>query len=251
MPAVTDYWVNDQNGEPLFVVPCEANHGLAKMLKRILVEIADVVGNRRVTVVFDRGGWSPRLFKEILELGKFDIMTYRKGKIRKVSKNKFQEHTLTVDGRTVKYQLFEQSVRFLRGKLQLRQVTRLRDDNHQTQILTSRWDIPAAMVAYRMFERWRQENFFKYMQEEYALDALVDYDFEPADAAADVPNPKRKAVEKELKEAKQELAKKEKEYGAEAFDNQESKRSSMQARKRTGEVASPRGKTKTKSTFPF
>ena len=33
-------------------------------------------------------------------------------------------------------------------------------------------------VAFRMFERWRQENYFKYMREEYMLDALVDYQIE-------------------------------------------------------------------------
>jgi hypothetical protein len=32
-----------------------------------------------------------------------------------------------------------------------------------------------------MFERWRQESFFKYLREEYALDALVDYGLEPVD----------------------------------------------------------------------
>jgi len=30
-------------------------------------------------------------------------------------------------------------------------------------------------VAYRMFERWRQENVFKYMREEFLLDVRVDY----------------------------------------------------------------------------
>ena len=60
----------------------------------------------------------------------------------------------------------------LKGKLRLRQVTRLMDNGHQTPILTSRRDLPAAQVAYRMFDRWRQENFFKYLREEYALDAL-------------------------------------------------------------------------------
>jgi hypothetical protein len=226
MPGVTDYWVNDQNGEPLFVVPSEANYGLVKMLKPVLREIRSLVGKRPVSVVFDRGGWSPRLFSEILDLG-FDIMTYRKGKTRKISKERFQEHSLNIDGRTVGYQLHEQAVRLLKGKLRLRQVTRLREDNHQTQIVTSRWDISAAMVAYRMFERWRQENYFKYMQEEYALDALVDYNFEPVDLATEVASPERKAAEKRLKAAREELAKREKEYGAEAFDHPESLHPSM------------------------
>ena len=29
--------------------------------------------------------------------------------------------------------------------------------------------MPPAQVAFHMFERWRQENFFKYHREEYAL----------------------------------------------------------------------------------
>ena len=42
--------------------------------------------------------------------------------------------------------------------------------------------------------RWRQENFFKYLREEYALDALVEYATEPDDPAREVPNPKWKMV---------------------------------------------------------
>ena len=56
MPATTDYWVNDAEGEPLFVVTTEANEGLVKMLPAVLDEVRPLVGDRRVTVVFDRGG---------------------------------------------------------------------------------------------------------------------------------------------------------------------------------------------------
>jgi hypothetical protein len=55
----------------------------------------------------------------------------------------------------VDYLLHDQPVRFLKGKLRLRQVTRLCDDGHQTQVITSRWDLRDIEVAYRMFERWR------------------------------------------------------------------------------------------------
>jgi hypothetical protein len=51
-------------------------------------------------------------------------------------------------------------------------------------------DLPAIEIAHRMFARWRQENFFKYLREEYALDALVDYAVVPDDPARDVPNPR-------------------------------------------------------------
>ena len=39
MPATTDYWVNDAEGDPLFVVTTEANKGLVKMLPVVLDEV--------------------------------------------------------------------------------------------------------------------------------------------------------------------------------------------------------------------
>lgn len=66
MLATSDYWVNDQGGEPLSVVTAEANEGLANMLSPVLAELRGLVGERRVTVVFDRGGWSPKLFMAII-----------------------------------------------------------------------------------------------------------------------------------------------------------------------------------------
>ena len=78
-PATTDYWVNDQRGDPLFVVTAEANAALTRMLPAVLGEVRKLLGpKRRATVVFDRGGWSPKLFRELMALD-FDILTYRKG----------------------------------------------------------------------------------------------------------------------------------------------------------------------------
>jgi hypothetical protein len=115
----------------------------------------------------------------------------------------------------------------LGGKLRLRQVTRLSEDGHQTPILTSRRDLPAVVVAYRMFERRRQENFFKYLREEYALDALIDYRVEPDRDAREVPNPARAAVDAKLREARAELARLKAEYGDRALANIERARPTM------------------------
>ena len=79
------------------------------------------------------------------------------------------------------------------------------DNGHRTAILTSRRDLAAALVAYRMFERWRQENFFKYLREEYAIDALVDYKTELDDAAREVPNPVWHALDARFRKARAEL----------------------------------------------
>jgi hypothetical protein len=106
-----------------------------------------------------------------------------------------------------------------KGKLRLRQVTRLTEDGHQTPIVTSCWDLRAIVIAYRMFERWRQENFFKYLREEYLIDALVDYQVEPDDPTRLVPNPARKALDKELRLARAAFTKLQERFGVMALDD--------------------------------
>jgi hypothetical protein len=226
MPATTDYWVNDQSGDPLFVTTASANAGLSKMLPDILREVRGLVGERRVTVVFDRAAWSPELFRELIDDG-FDILTYRKGRCRKINERRFVLRSAQIDGRTVEYRLHSQPVRFLKGQLRLRQVTRLSDDGHQTEVLTSRWDLSDLEIAHRMFQRWRQENFFKYLREEYLLDALVDYQVEPDDPTRTVRNPRRLALDKQIQLVRQEVAKLEQAYGAAAVDNAEQRRPTM------------------------
>lgn len=217
-PATTDYWINDQKGDPLFVVTAEANAAMTRMLTPILQEVRRLIGtNRRLTVVFDRGGWSPKLFKSILDMH-FDILTYRKGRFRQVAAKRFVLRKAKLEGRRVEYLLYEQPARFLKGQLRLRQVTRLTETGHQTAVITSRWDLRDIVVAYRMFERWRQENFFKYMRHEFLIDALVDYQAEPDDLNRSVPNPVRKIVDKELHNARARYAKLQEKYGSTAID---------------------------------
>jgi transposase len=226
LPATSDYWVNDSAGDPLFVVTAEANAGLVKMLPGLLVQVRALVGPRRVTVVFDRGGYSPKLFQQIIAAN-FDLLTYRKGRYPRIPLKRFQTCRTRRAGRLISYVLADQEVRLLKGKLRLRQVTRRMDNGHQTPILTSRRDLPAAQVAYRMFERWRQENFFKYLREEYALDALVEYAAVPDDPTREVPNPAWAALDGQLHQAHAHLDRLQAEYGLEALTNLEQQRRTM------------------------
>lgn len=226
MPATTDYWVNDSAGDPLLLITGDLNAALTKAFPSLLKEVRAAIGERRVTIVFDRGGWSPKLFQTMLREG-FDILTYRKGKGRLINAKRFLKRRAKLEGHWVSYDLHDQAVRFLKGKLRLRQVTRLCDNGHQTQIITSRTDLRDIEVAYRMFERWRQENFFKYMREEFLLDALVDYSVEADDPTRTIPNPQRRAVDKQVREARAELGKIEREYGAAAANNTEQQRPTM------------------------
>jgi DNA-binding CsgD family transcriptional regulator len=227
MPATTDYWINDQQGDPIFVVTAPANEGLVKMLPSILQEAKSLIGeDRPLTVVFDRGGWSPKLFVKLIKQG-IDIITYRKGKTELIPEDHFYQVAEEIEGKKIEYRLHDRSVAFLKGKLWLRQVSRLNPSGHQTHVITSRQDLSDVTIAYRMFERWRQENYFKYMAEEYALDALVDYDIEEDDLERLVPNPKRKEINRERNNIKIEVKELEQDYGLKALSNKEAKRRTM------------------------
>jgi transposase len=221
LPATSDYWVNDSAGDPLFVVTAEANAGLVRMLPGLLQQIRTLVGQRRVTVVFDRGGFSPKLFQQMLAMG-FDLITYRKGRSPHIPRQRFHLCRTRREGRTLTYVLADQEVRLLKGQLRLRQVTRRMDNGHQTPILTSRRDLPPAQVAFRMFDRWRQENFFK-----YPLDALVEYAAVPDDPTREVPNPAWVALDAQLRQAFAQLDRLQAEYGLEAQINLEKERPTM------------------------
>ena len=104
MPATSNYWVNDAAGDPLFVVTAEANASSVKMLPGILEQVRSLVGKRRTTVVFERGGYSPKLFKQILAAD-FDLLTYRKGRHRQIPQKCFKEYRTRHDGRTITYML--------------------------------------------------------------------------------------------------------------------------------------------------
>ena len=164
MPATTDYWINDKNAEPVFFVTGEVNERLIATMKAIILpEVRRLAGKkRRVTMVFDREGWSPKWFKELYTAG-FDVLTYRRGKYDPWPRGVFQTVDGTVEGRAVSYDLAEKAVRVLPG-FKMREVRRLRPGGKQTAVMTTRWKTRAIELAWRMFERWRQENFFRYMR---------------------------------------------------------------------------------------
>jgi hypothetical protein len=226
MPATTDLWVNQQDAQPLFVVTAPANDDLLAMLRReILPEVRRLVGERRVTLGFDREGWSPKFFREVHGQG-FDVLTYRKGAYALWRAKAFQTVTGTVDGRPVTYELAERQVEVLPG-FRMREVRRRCANGHQTAILTTRQDLAIEVVAYRMFERWTQENFFRYMRQHFALDALVTYAVEPADPERTIPNPARKAGQKTLAQQRATLKELEQAYGQKALTNPEARRPTM------------------------
>ena len=65
------------------------------------------------------------------------------------------------------------------------------------------------------------------MREEFLLDALVDYQIDPEDPTRTIPNPERKTLDNEIRAARAEVAKLERELGAAAAANAEHRRPTM------------------------
>ncbi len=63
----------------------------------------------------------------------------------------------------------------------------------------------AEALAWGMFGRWKQENWFKYMMKEFDLDVLLEYTTEPDDADREVPNPAWRKLDKEVAAARKAL----------------------------------------------
>jgi transposase len=212
-PATAETWVTDQDGEPVFMVAAEPSDSLAGELRRLLPQLRQVVGDgRRVTVCFDRGGWSPALFADITAAG-FDLLTWRKGPASDVQADVFSTITCADDrGREHEYDLADTTITLTisqgprKGQtVPLRQVTRRvparGGGTRQIHALTSRTDLAAGEVCWRLTSRWREENYFRYARTHFALDALDSHAATPDDPGRKVPNPAKKAAAAQARRA--------------------------------------------------
>ena len=212
-PATVETWVTGQDGDPVFVVAAEPSDSLAGELRRLLPDLRQVVGaGRRVTVCFDRGGWSPALFADITEAGS-GLLTWRKGPAPDLPADAFTAITCADDrGREHRYDLADTAVTLTisegprKGQpVSLRQVTRRvparGGGTRQIHALTSRTDLAAGEVCWRLTSRWREENYFRYARTHFALDALDSHAATPDDPDRKVPNPAKKTAAAQVRRA--------------------------------------------------
>jgi prepilin-type processing-associated H-X9-DG protein len=213
-PATVETWVCDAAGDPLLVVMAEPAASLAGELRRMLPELRALVGDdRRVLVGFDRGGWSPALFADLHAAG-FDTLTWRKGAAPDIEEDRFAEHTHTDEhGRRHTWRLADTEVELAiddgsrTGEVfAMRQIS-LPDParSRQTHILTTRRELTAAEIRYRMGGRWRQENHYRYARIHFDLDSHDSYHAVEDDPNRTVPNPTKKPAYQRVEKARRAL----------------------------------------------
>jgi prepilin-type processing-associated H-X9-DG protein len=213
-PATVETWVSDAAGDPLLVVMAQPAASLAGELRRLIPELRALVGDdRRMLVGFDRGGWSPTLFADLHAAG-FDTLTWRKGATTDIDADQFIEHSHTDEhGRTHTWRLADTEITleitegprkgevFAMRQISLWDCTRTR----QMHILTTRADLPAAEIRYRMGSRWRQENHYRYARIHFDFDSHDTYRAADDDPTRMVPNPAKKLAYRDVEKARRAL----------------------------------------------
>ena len=224
MPASVSYWVNALGGTPLLCLHKALDPKLIKAIEQDVVphlqhlgvvpEAAPDLtrpdaGAPALTLVFDREGWSPDLFKRLARRGIACITWHKNFKGEDWPEEDFRTLEVPIHGpagtSATTVDLAEQPI-VLRNGLTVRQIRRRLANGRQVPVITTHPQMPLVQVAGAMFSRWSQENFFKYLREQFNLDSLPSHDLEPLDPDAQVVNPVRRALEKTIRRVRSRLA---------------------------------------------
>ena len=214
----TDYWLNLRDGTPILCLPSELNDKMSTMLLRIVDDAKKICGGRRITVVFDRGGSSAAVYEKLVKAD-CDFIAYHKNP-KKLKKNEFPEEPTVINGKSYDHAPVSREieldvdVRSGKGKYKktgrtqkVREVILLRDsDGGQTSVVTSRRDLTDTKVLETIFARWGQENYFKYLIEQYDFDHLCVYKTESLQEEHDRPNPEYVKLEKKISQLRSKIA---------------------------------------------
>ena len=158
----------------------------------------------RLTLVFDREGWSPRLFRELQAKG-IAVVTWIKGpQAERWPDSAERELQLgqTCKAREIRFWI-DRRLRGTGKGGQPRQPLELAGKpgpgQRQPALVTMHPSLTAEQAAGLLRSRWTQENFFKYLRAEFALDTLPEHALVEVDADAWVVNPAWREIEKALR----------------------------------------------------
>jgi hypothetical protein len=219
LPGMMEYWVNSAAGTPFFFVTAEVNERMIEMLETEIVprllELHPVSGATRemmesdpghplFTLVFDREAYSPAFFKRLWEKHRVAVITYRKRVKDTWDESHFRELEVETTAGPARMRLAEQETSM--AGCPAREVRKLSGDKHQTSIVTTNRVIATAQIAAYMFGRWVQENFFRYMRQEYAMDKIIQYGIDQVDGGLMVVNREYSNITYRVKKEREKLS---------------------------------------------
>jgi hypothetical protein len=224
--GTTDYWVNGLGGEPFFVVTQPVHEGLIAALNQQVIpqlladappveeaQLAADPRQMRFTVIFDREGYSPKLFAE-LKAQRIAIVTYHKFPGELWPEAEFSPHTLRLlNGPEVERSLAERGTSLSNG-LWVREVRVRSEDGTQSSILSTNMRLDLKQIAVWMPGRWCQENYLRYMRQHFGLDRLIEHGSLPLPETTKVVNPEYRQGSQELRRERGKLHRLQAQLGA-------------------------------------
>jgi len=222
--GTTGYWINDGVGRPFFVIERTVDDGMLNVMRDDIVprllkdvpsqpsdnDLSENIFRHRMTLVFDREGYSPQFFKEMWNQHRISCITYRKNVADKWPEEWFEEIDVPMpSGEIISMRLAEAGTYLgdqKKGKgLWVREVRKLKDSGHQTSLVSTEYEGSLIVDAGKMFSRWSQENFFRYMMQHYSLDRLSAYSVEEMSETQKVVNPSWRSIDSESRKLNSKL----------------------------------------------
>jgi len=220
LSATTEYWVNDEQGMPVMMVMGELTEKLQHAIEhQIIPQLQQTVllpspsdgaappqkeeellqPQPACTLIFDREAYDIPFIERLWKNYQIAIITYRKNVKDKWPLEDFASTDVIVLGQKTTMQLCEKKITL--GSTVFREVRKCSEDGHQVSIITNNMLICIATVAGRMFGRWVQENFFRYLIMDFDFDKMLEFGVEAIDEEKEVVNPiHRKLTQKLRKE---------------------------------------------------
>lgn len=214
LSGTTEYWVNDEKGLPFMVFTGQLNEKLKEAIINIIPALKEdtksIVDEQalindpdlpRFTIIFDREAYEPAFFVKLWTEHRIAVITYRKNVKDFWNENDFIQIETEVIEKNVSMLICEKQVS-LSGHV-FREIRKLSSSGHQTSIVTTNKKIDTSIVAGKMFSRWSQENFFRYLIEEFDFDKMVQYGTESINEEISIVNPLYSQLSYKLKKLKE------------------------------------------------
>lgn len=214
LSATSEYWVNDAKGMPVMMVLGQLTEKLQTMIEENIIpqlkqtKLLDDCPKEQIrpqcTFVFDREAYEPAFFQRLWDQHKIAVITYRKNVKDKWDEEGFISIDTKVLDQDVIMHLCEKETRL--SDYTFREIRRLSKDGHQTAIITTHPTLEIGDIAGRMFGRWSQENFFRYLILDYDFDKMIQFGTEAIDPKAEVVNPSYRKISHRIKKFREKIS---------------------------------------------
>ena len=242
LPAAAGYWVHAPGGAPLLCLHQQVDPGMVAELRSAIVPQLEALGllepwlgagqqEPRLTLAFDREGWSPQLFAALQARGIACVDVAQGPASRSAgwtrSSGRRRSRCARRSGRRSGGGcLAERAMSLLPSKVTVREIRFWINERQppagrsgqrrkarsqagkppagrcQPSIVTTHPTMPAEQVAGLLRSRWSQEANFKWMRQEYGLDTLAEHATEEVAGGTRVVNPGSREIGKGLKRLK-------------------------------------------------